>query len=85
MTKQEKQYVNTFNYHYGRVLSDCYDRPSFSKVSAWERIREECYNNNGQVLTVLSYNTFMFVCAYEIPQDNILVVHTPSKRIEIAL
>lgn len=85
MTKQEKGYVSAYNFYYGRTLDDCYNRPSTTKSSIWESIREECYTNNGEVLTVLSYNSFMFVCAYEIPQDNILVVHTPTKRIEIKL
>ena len=85
MTKQEKGYVYAYNYYYGRTLDDCYNKPSALKFCIWQDIREECYNNDGQVLTVLSYNAFMFTCAYEIPSKNILVVHTPSKRIEIAL
>lgn len=89
MKKKDLAVFETYNRYRGRSLYDCYNRPSTAKASSWSDIYREMVRLQGWGLTVLSYNTLMYTCAYtyynaELDSE-ILVLHTPSTRREIVL
>lgn len=89
MKKKDLSILETYNRYEGRTLYDCYNATSSVKADSWFSIYTEMVRLKGYGLTVLSYNTFMYTCAYkyydEIREVEILVVHTPSTRREIVL
>lgn len=79
--KKKKEVVERLKREYGRTLFHCYKTPSTKKLKAWETIIYEMYQNDGCGLTVLSYNSQMFTCAYTYCDrtGKILVsYHTPN-------
>ena len=88
MTKREQCIVECYNETENRGLFDCYNQPSPYKISAYEDIKSEKISLCGYGLKVLSYNTFMFTCAYKYINEKgveILVHHTPTKKEEIII
>ena len=89
MKKKDLSTLETYNRYYGRTLDECYTTCSSAKAVSFRHIREEMESLDGWGLTVLSYNTFMYTCAYKYYNEEldreILVLHTPSKRTEISL
>lgn len=89
MKKKDNDILNTYNRYYGRTLYDCYNKPSTEKATSWFNIHNEMIANKGYGLTVLSYNTFMYTCAYtytdESTNTELLVVHTPTTKREFEI
>ena len=71
--------LRTFGY---RKLGDCYSFCSYYKCNAFDQIYNECLKNNGHGLTIPTFNTNIFTCAYltEIGGKTWLIYHTPSYR-----
>lgn len=91
MTKARKNYYKEIYKskagEYSRVR-DVYGRPSFYKERAEEIIMMEMRGNYGYGYKVLTHNAQMFTCGYvydDADGNTILVVHTPSDRVEIEL
>lgn len=84
MTQQEKRdIVRRYHRATNEGLYDVYTKPSHNKINAYEKIFHEMVQNGGWGLKILSYNTFMFTCAYQCVDENgviHLVYHTPSKK-----
>ena len=83
MKERDLQILKSYVKYHGRTLEQCYNNPSTAKISAYNAIRREMIENNGDCLTVLSYNTFMFTCAYTYIDGNNdwwLVYHTPNNK-----
>lgn len=89
MKKRDYETLQTYNRYYGRTLYECYNKPSTEKVSSWFNIHNEMVSKGGWGLTVLSYNTFMYTCAYtyeyEPTNTKIMVVHTPTSKREFEI
>lgn len=45
-------------------ITDAYKKPSKAKYSVWLDCAYDMIKNSGWGLKVISYNTFMFTCAY---------------------
>lgn len=72
---------------YSRVR-DVYGKPSYYKERAEETIMMEMRRNHGYGYKVLTHNAQMFTCGYAYDRadgNTILVVHTPTDRVEIEL
>ena len=83
MNKRQNAIMDAYNRHFRRTLYDCYANPSAQKVQAWERIKKEMSEKVGIGLTVISYNTNIFTCAYLMHVEEhktVLVYITPTKR-----
>ena len=50
-------YKNYGGYH---SLCECYDKPSWNKIEAWEYCKRLCNVCNGKGLKILGYNTCTF-------------------------
>ena len=89
MNKTEKAIVEAYqkSEYYG--LYDCYAKPSIAKLDIQMSIIEEMRWHKGFDFRILSFNTFMFTCAYRIDRDDkptdILVYHSPAKRLIIEI
>lgn len=73
-TKRAESLINSYDasvrYYGYRDLWDCYTRPSLTKESIYDSIRNECYNElEGYGYTILSANTFQFSCAFIYPDS----------------
>lgn len=84
MTQNERrELVKRYNRAYDDSLYDVYTKPSHNKINAYEKIYHEMISCGGYGLKILSYNTFMFTCAY-IKQGGdgslYLIYHTPTRR-----
>lgn len=83
-TSQVKSYYESYRYsvnYYGhRKVNDCYNNPSWRKISVERAIIGEMYSKAGYDYSVISYNTNMFTCGYLFNRDGELwfAVHTPS-------
>lgn len=84
MTQQEKRdLVRRYNRQPNDGIYDVYTKPSHNKINAYERIYHEMMECGGYGLKIMSFNTFMFTCAY-VTQANdgslYLIYHTPTRR-----
>lgn len=63
-----------------RHLSDVYGKHSTKKQIAWNQIAEECTNNHGFKLSVITYNSMYYTVGYMYKEGDKLMfrVHTPS-------
>lgn len=83
--------VNAYGYalkaHGRRDIREAYGRVSGAKVSAWNRCVDLCSENNGEGLTVVSTNTFVFTAAFKFAKNgkDYLCYITPSYNYEIEL
>ena len=84
LTKKEQKIINDYlwarrnDWH---CLWSVYDHYSYNKDLVEQTIKEEMKENDGYGFFILSYNTFMFTCAYRVNND--LVYYTPSQKIVI--
>lgn len=93
MNKKFQSVIERYALYAGRTLSDCYANPSQAKINAWDSIRQEMVATNGWGLTVLSYNSQFFTCAYlrkGIHKDSLLeytelVYHTARHTVVMEL
>ncbi len=84
MTQNERnEIVRRYHRTPNDGLYDVYTKPSHNKINAYERIYHEMMQAGGYGLKILSYNTFMFTCAYMVQGKDgalYLIYHTPSKK-----
>lgn len=80
--KQQLNIVTSYDRYFERTMYDCYTQPSATKIRAYSDIEHEMYRQDGCGLTVISYNTHMFTCAYleSVENEMYLVYHTATKR-----
>ena len=84
--RKAQNLIDNYDYvmsRYGcRDLDDCYNSCSYYKYSAYENICNECYKYGGHGLTISTYNTQRFTCAYlvEIDGKTWLIYHTHDYR-----
>ena len=75
-----QDYMRAVNYYGHRKVSDCYNNPSWAKISAERAIIYEMCIKDGYGYSVISYNTSIFTCGYLFRKDGELwfAVHTPT-------
>lgn len=64
------------------TLYDCYKRPSLAKQRIWDRIVKESVEDDGDVVSIISYNSHIFTCGYTFESDGgtkYFVYITPSR------
>lgn len=69
MKECNKCLLVTFNRYKGRCLTDCYIKPSATKIKIWADLLFDMSEKGGHDLTVLSYNTYMFTAGYTYTKD----------------
>lgn len=64
------------------TIWDAYNRPSAAKVRAYNKIIQECLNNNGGPWVIPTHNSFNFTMAYDFHKDGkrFLVYHTADNK-----
>ena len=87
MTKQQEYYLKLFIKIKPQTLYDVYKDPSARKRRIWEDIKAACKMYCGFRLTVLTYNSHFFTCAfaYDRNDETIIAVFTPKGLIKIPL
>lgn len=88
MTKKQQYLLANYLWHLSkhpcRTLYDAYKNPSQFKIQAYDKIRSECYAENGYDLTVLGANSSFFSVAYKRPNPDTgvieLVYHTHANK-----
>ena len=86
MNKRQTNIVKAYRRSTDRRLEDVYSTFSTAKRNAYEYCINDMVNNSGYDFRILSYNTFMFTCAYRYEDVNgrlHLVYHTANKREDI--
>jgi hypothetical protein len=84
-SKRARCLINSYLNSNAYRLEDIYTTCSHSKYNAYESCFNKMINNNGYGFRILSYNTFMFTCAYLIEENDkrYLIVETPNHTIKI--
>lgn len=89
MTANEKrEIVRRYYRQPNDSIHDVYTKPSHNKIYAYERIYHEMMECGGYGLKIMSFNTFMFTCAYLMQSKDgslYIIYHTPTKKEVIAV
>lgn len=64
---EELIYGITHNYYKGRTLYDCYRTCSSTKAKAWEDIKRQCEELDGENLHITGASSHQFSCIYAYP------------------
>lgn len=79
-----KQYQKAilFNYEnsYLYDIWQCYERPSYRKVRAYEYCKNLCAEMNGWGFTIISYNTCMFSIGFKYKKDGKTMFHYETNK-----
>lgn len=81
LTKQERYWIQQYEYARYKSIYDAYEKPSYKKVRIESDIKQKMYDMNGQDYRILSKNGFHFSCGFVVDDgDNqFLVVCTPTE------
>lgn len=75
-----EEYEYKVDFHGVRHLGNCYNKFSDKKLYAWNYCQQQCMEKNGGLLSVISYNPFVFTAGFVYVKDNESYFHleTPS-------
>lgn len=88
MTKKQQIMLRNYNYANDTTIYEAYERPSYYKVRAEQRILDEMRNNNGYDYRICGHNSCTFSCAYQYRDDKQLlhlVYHTAYNRYDFVI
>lgn len=88
MNKRQTNILQLYRVSIDRRLEDVYSTFSTAKRKAYEDCIYDMLSNGGYDFKILSYNTYMFTCAYRYEDAKgfiHLVYHTATKREDITI
>ena len=87
-TKKAHEMIHRYKASTKRNIFQAYNRPSLTKVSAFDEIEKEMKRVNGRDMYITGAGSDIFSCAYVVEDDKgmeFLIYHTPSNRFAIPL
>ena len=80
MNKKQQSILDAYNNSNLTNIYQCYDKPSYFKVRAFNECKDACDACDGWGFKILSYNTFMFTIAYQYKKDGKTWLHYESDK-----
>lgn len=80
--KLKDYYIKQYDYYYYNnykpTIYHAYQKPSYSKLKAYNEIKQDYYNNKGYQFTLLGHNSSFFTCGYliDIEDKTYLIIET---------
>ena len=80
LNKRQQSILEAYNRSDLYYLHECYERPSWFKMRAYEDCKKTCADMNGWGFTIISYNTCMFSIGFKYVKDGFVWLHYETNR-----
>lgn len=80
MKQYQKAILQRYEYSDNYNLWQCYERPSYYKVRAYEYCKSLCAQMNGWGFKIIGYNTSMFSIGFKYKKDDKTMFHYETNR-----